>query len=96
MIAHVIAKCNHAHDRKNSRAYEIRAGAQTSATRNVSDGRRTTARPTKNGQRTDRFKNDESSKKDMFPAEHIFFEAPHHVPIYVHFYRLNQPATIRM
>ena len=49
----------------------------------------------KNGQWTDRFKNDESSEKDRFPAEHIFFEVPHHVPICVHFYRLNQPATRR-
>ena len=42
------------------------------------------------------FKNDESSEKVMFLAEHIFFEVPHHVPIYVHFYRLNQPATRHM
>ena len=47
----------------------------------------------KNGQRTDRFKNDESSEKIMFLAEHIFFEVPHHVPIFVHFYRLNQPIA---
>ena len=49
----------------------------------------------KNGRRTDRFKNDETSEKIMFLAEHIFFKVPHHVPNYVHFYRLNQPATIR-
>ena len=35
-------------------------------------------------------------KKIMFLAEHIFFEVPHHAPICVHFYRLNQPATRRM
>ena len=50
----------------------------------------------KNGRRTDRFKNDETSEKIMFLAEHIFFKVPHHVPNYVHFYRLNQPSTIRM
>ena len=95
-IVHAIAKCNRTHDRKISRVHEIRADAQTSSTWNVSAGRRTTARPTENGRRTDRFKNDKSSEKDMFPAEHIFFEAPHHVPIYVHFNRLTQPASIRM
>ena len=92
-IAHTIAKCDRAYDRKNSRAYEIRAGARMSATWNVSTGWWTTARPTKNGRRTDHFKNDESSKKDMFPAEHIFFEVPYHVPIYVDLYRLNQPTA---
>ena len=96
MIVYAIAKCDRARDRKISRPHETRADARTSSTWNVSAGRWTTARPTKNGQRTDRFKNDESSEKDMFPAEHIFFEVPHHVPIYVHFYRLNQPAIIRM
>ena len=50
----------------------------------------------KNGRQTDRFKNDKASKKIMFFAEHIFFKVPHHVPNYVHFYRLNQPSTIRM
>ena len=59
----------------------------------LDDGRRPD-RP-KNGRRTDRFKNDETSEKIMFLAEHIFFKVPHHVPNYVHFYRLNQPATIR-
>ena len=60
----------------------------------LDDGRRPD-RP-KNGRRTDRFKNDETSEKIMFLAEHIFFKVPHHVPNYVHFYRLNQPSTIRM
>ena len=63
----------------------------------VDDGqwpdRWTMARPTKNGQQKDHLKNDASVKKDMFPAEHIFFEVPHHVPICVHFYMLNQPAA---
>ncbi len=40
------------------------------------------------------FENDESSKKIMFLVEHMFLKVPHHVPNYVHFYRLNQPATI--
>ncbi len=38
-------------------------------------------------------KNDGSVKKDMFPAEHIFCKVPHHVPIYVDFYKLNQPTA---
>ncbi len=25
-----------------------------------------------------------SVKKDMFPAKHILFKVPHHVPIYLH------------
>ncbi len=32
-------------------------------------------------------------KRNMFPAEHIFFKVPHHVPIYVDFYRLNWPTA---
>ena len=60
---------------------------------NVSGGWQTTARPTKNGWRTDCSKNNASVKKDMFPAKHIFFKVPHHVPNYVPFYRLNQPTA---
>ena len=39
----------------------------------------------KNGQRTDRFKNDKSFKKDMFPAEHIFFKVWREPSIYISF-----------
>ena len=46
-ILHAIAKYDRAHDRKISRAYEIRADAQTSSTWNVSAGQWTTARLTK-------------------------------------------------
>ena len=44
---------------------------------------------------TDRLfkKYDASVKKDRFPAEHIFFKVPHHLPIYVDFYRLNQSTA---
>ncbi len=63
----------------------------------VNNGRRpdrwTMARPTKNGQWTDHSKNDASVEKDMLPAEHIFFKVPHHVPIYVDFYRQSQPVA---
>ena len=38
MIVHAIAKYDRAHDRKISRAYKIRTGAQTSSTWNVSTG----------------------------------------------------------
>ncbi len=57
----------------------------------LDDGRRPDQ--PKNGRWTDRFKNDESSDKIMFLAEHIIFKVPHHVPIYVDFYTLNQPIA---
>ena len=48
------------------------ADARTSSKWNMSNGLRTTARLTKNGQQTDRFKNDAAAEKDMLLAEHIF------------------------
>ena len=62
MIARTIVKIN------------VRADARMNSMWNKSTGRRTMARPTKkkNGRRTDRFKNDETPKKIMFLAEHIF------------------------
>ncbi len=72
--------------------------AQTSSTWNMFAGWWMTARPANNCQTnqkwmTDCSKNDASVEKDMFPAEHIFFKVPHHVPINVDFYRLNQPTA---
>ena len=46
-IVHAIAKYDHAHDPKFSRAYKICANARTTSTWNVSAGQWTTARPTK-------------------------------------------------
>ena len=91
---HVIAKCNRAHNRKILRAYKKHAQMHERVpcgTCPLDDGRRPD-QPTKRRQ-PDRFTNDESSEKDMFPAEHIFFEVPHHVPICVHFYSLSQTTA---
>ena len=95
-IVHAIAKCNCSHNRKISRAYKIRADARTSSSLNVSAGRRMAARLSKktdNGQTV--FKMTDHPKRYV-PCTTYLFEVPHHVPIHVHFYRLNQPATIRM
>ena len=55
-IVHAITKYDRAHNHKISRAYKIRASARASSMWNVSAGRWRTARLTKNGRWTDRFK----------------------------------------
>ncbi len=54
------------------------------------------ARPTEKMTMDRPFKYDASVKKDVFPAEHIFFEVAHHVPMCVDLYRMNQPMARHM
>ncbi len=96
MIVHAIAKHDCAHNCKISRAYEIRADARMSSTWNVSAGWRTMARPTKKQTMDRPFQKWCNIWKDHVPCRTYLFWFTTSCTNLCTFYRLNQPATIRM